>query len=73
MTSIGPPYVCQAPKRVARLLLVPISENEYQFAQIEGVAKLEDIFEERQIDIFKEAEEEYGGTWTTRVVTYDRP
>ncbi|MMZ71657.1 Antitoxin YqcF [compost metagenome] len=39
-------------KKVAWLLAVPISENEYLFAQEYGSNKLEDLFEQKQIDIF---------------------
>ena len=39
-------------KTVDWLLAVPISEMEYQFAQAEGSGRLEDLFEEYQIDIF---------------------
>lgn len=38
-------------KTVAWLLVIPISENEYRFAQEQGVEQLEDLFEEKQIDI----------------------
>jgi hypothetical protein len=39
-------------KTVAWLLAVPISDSELKFAIKEGPAKLEDIFAEKQIDIF---------------------
>ena len=39
-------------KKVAWLLLVPISEKEYQFAEQNGSNALEDIFNEKQFDIF---------------------
>lgn len=39
-------------KTVAWLFLVPISEEEYQFAQAEGSSRLEELFEEHQIDVF---------------------
>lgn len=39
-------------KTVAWLLAVPISEGEFQLAESEGSDKLEDMFEENQIDIF---------------------
>lgn len=39
-------------KTVAWLLLVPISEKEYQFAENNGSDALEDLFVEKQIDVF---------------------
>jgi hypothetical protein len=39
-------------KTVAWLLLVPISENELQFAEANGSSALEDLFVEKQIDVF---------------------
>lgn len=39
-------------KTVAWLLAVPISKRESEFAQANGPAKLEALFEERNIDIF---------------------
>lgn len=39
-------------KKVAWLLAVPISEKEYLFAQQNGSNKLEDLFEQNEIDIF---------------------
>lgn len=43
----------QLPGRtVAWLLAVPISDDERQFAESEGVDALETLFEEKQIDIF---------------------
>tara|TARA_Y100000588_G_C14278426_1_gene935658 strand:+ start:7128 stop:7709 length:582 start_codon:yes stop_codon:yes gene_type:complete len=39
-------------KTVAWLLLIPISEAEYQYAQAESSSKLEELFEEHQIDIY---------------------
>lgn len=39
-------------RKVAWLLAVPIAESEMCFAEREGVVKLEEIFEEKQIDIF---------------------
>ena len=39
-------------KKVAWLLLIPISEEEYQYAQVESSSKLEELFEEYQIDIY---------------------
>lgn len=39
-------------KKVAWLLAVPISENEYLFAQEKGTEALEDLFEQKEIDIF---------------------
>lgn len=39
-------------KTVTWLLAVPISENEMQFSEANGPAKLESLFEECQIDIF---------------------
>jgi len=39
-------------KKVTWLLAVPISENEYKFAQKNGVDALEKLFEREQIDIF---------------------
>ncbi|EEM01991.1 suppressor of fused domain protein [Bacillus pseudomycoides] len=39
-------------KKVAWLLAVPISEKEYLFAQQNGSTKLEDLFEQNEIDIF---------------------
>ena len=39
-------------KTVAWLLAVPISEEEYKFAEEESSDKLEDLFEENQIDLF---------------------
>lgn len=39
-------------KRVAWLLAIPISENEYLFAQEKGTETLEDLFEQKEIDIF---------------------
>lgn len=38
-------------KKVAWLLAVPISENEYLFAQEKGTEKLEELFEQEEIDI----------------------
>lgn len=39
-------------KTVAWLMLVPISENEYRFAEEKGSDALEDLFVEKQIDVF---------------------
>ena len=39
-------------KTVAWLLAVPVSDAEYAFAQSEGVEALENLFEEKQIDIY---------------------
>ncbi|KPV58254.1 hypothetical protein QJ48_17385 [Paenibacillus sp. A3] len=39
-------------KKVAWLLAVPISENEYMYAQEKGTDSLEELFEKEQIDIF---------------------
>lgn len=39
-------------KKVAWLLAVPISENEYLFAQEKGTDSLEELFEQEEIDIF---------------------
>ncbi|MEI5907330.1 suppressor of fused domain protein [Bacillus spongiae] len=39
-------------KKVTWLLAVPISENEYLFAQENGTDSLEDLFEQEDIDIF---------------------
>lgn len=39
-------------KTVAWLLAVPISENERMFAERAGTDELENLFEERQIDLF---------------------
>lgn len=39
-------------KKIAWLLLIPISEAEYQYAQVEGLSKLEELFEGHQIDVF---------------------
>lgn len=39
-------------KKVAWLLAVPISENEYLFAQEKGTDALEELFEQEEIDIF---------------------
>lgn len=39
-------------KKVAWLLAVPISENEYRFAQKKGKNSLEHLFEQKEIDIF---------------------
>ncbi|MBD8037386.1 suppressor of fused domain protein [Solibacillus sp. A46] len=39
-------------KKVAWLLAVPISENEYLFAQEKGTDTLEELFEQEEIDIF---------------------
>lgn len=39
-------------KSVAWLLAVPISEAELQYSEAEGVDKLEELFEEKQIDIY---------------------
>ena len=39
-------------KTVAWLLLVPISEREYRFAEANGSDALEDVFVEKQIDVF---------------------
>ncbi|PEK56603.1 suppressor of fused domain protein [Bacillus pseudomycoides] len=39
-------------KKVAWLLAVPILEKEYLFAQQNGSNKLEDLFEQNEIDIF---------------------
>lgn len=39
-------------KKVAWLLAVPISEKEFQFAKREGTEALEDLFEQKDTDIF---------------------
>lgn len=39
-------------KKVAWLLAVPISENEYLFAQEKGIDSLEELFEQEEINIF---------------------
>lgn len=39
-------------KKVAWLLAVPISENEYIYASEKGTDALEDLFEKEEIDIF---------------------
>lgn len=39
-------------KKVAWLFAVPISENEYIFAQEKGTDSLEELFKEKEIDIF---------------------
>jgi antitoxin YqcF len=39
-------------KTVTWLLVVPISDSELAFAEKEGPSKLEDVFEQRGIDIF---------------------
>lgn len=39
-------------KKVAWLLAVPISENEYAYAQENGTNSLEELFEAKEIDIF---------------------
>jgi antitoxin YqcF len=39
-------------KKVAWLLALPISENEYLFAQENGTDSLEELFEQREINIF---------------------
>ena len=39
-------------KSVAWLMAVPISECEYRYAEAEGPDRLEDLFEQQQIDIF---------------------
>ncbi|MDF2927376.1 MAG: hypothetical protein K0R57_6290 [Paenibacillaceae bacterium] len=39
-------------KKVAWLLAVPISENECSFTQEKGTEALEDLFEQKEIDIF---------------------
>jgi hypothetical protein len=39
-------------KKLTWLLVVPISEKEYRFVEKEGSDKLENLFEEKQIDIF---------------------
>ncbi|MGD7048805.1 suppressor of fused domain protein [Rossellomorea marisflavi] len=39
-------------KKVAWLLAVPISENEYLFSQEKGTDSLEELFEQEEIDIF---------------------
>lgn len=39
-------------KKVAWLLAVPISQDEYLFAQEKGVDSLEELFEQEDIDIF---------------------
>ncbi|WP_146551799.1 suppressor of fused domain protein [Rummeliibacillus sp. SL167] len=39
-------------KKVTWLLAVPISENEYLFAQEKGTDSLEELFEQEEIDIF---------------------
>ena len=39
-------------KKVAWLLAVPISENEYLFAQEKGIDSLEELLEQEEIDIF---------------------
>jgi antitoxin YqcF len=39
-------------KKVAWLLAVPISENEYLFALEKGTDSLEELFEQEEIDIF---------------------
>lgn len=39
-------------KKVVWLMLVPISENEYKFAEEKGSDALEDLFVEKQIDVY---------------------
>ena len=39
-------------KTVAWLLVVPISEAEYRYVESEGSEKLEELFEDKQIDVF---------------------
>lgn len=39
-------------KKVAWLLAVPISENEYLFAQEKGTEMLEKLFEQKKIQVF---------------------
>jgi antitoxin YqcF len=39
-------------KKVAWLLAVPISEKEYRFAQKKGIDSLEQLFEQKDINIF---------------------
>lgn len=39
-------------KFVAWLQIIPISQNEYDYANKHGADKLEDLFEEKQIDIY---------------------
>ncbi len=39
-------------KTVAWLMVVPVSENEYRFAESNGSDALEDLFASKQIDIF---------------------
>ena len=39
-------------KKVAWLMAVPISENEYLFAQEKGTEMLEELFEQKEIQIF---------------------
>ena len=39
-------------KTVAWLMLIPISDEEYKYAQVEGSSKLDGLFEEHQIDIY---------------------
>ncbi|BCZ47329.1 antitoxin YqcF [Clostridium gelidum] len=39
-------------KKVAWLLAVPISEEEFKYANDKGIDVLEELFEEEQIDIF---------------------
>lgn len=39
-------------KTVAWLMVIPISEADYSFADMEGSDKLEDLFVEKKIDIF---------------------
>lgn len=39
-------------KTVAWLMLIPVSEKEYQFAEMNGAAALEDLFVSKQIDLF---------------------
>ena len=39
-------------KKVAWLLAVPISEKEFKYAKDKGKDALEELFEEKQIDIF---------------------
>lgn len=39
-------------KQIAWLLAVPISQEELQFAESEGVPALEELFDQHQIDIF---------------------
>lgn len=39
-------------KKVVWLMLIPISEKEYQFAEQNGSNALENIFKEKQLDLF---------------------